>query len=161
MLQTMVVLSVIPVVPGQGSVGASGDLAPLAHMTEVMIGVGHAYTPTGRLPAIEALASVGLKAVVLGHAADLLETEANGVSDIPLIFPGADGRDDEALSGGNFHAPLVSSAALQQTLHLLRTRVAHLDNDRPIQPDMQAAIAMVRRGALIASNTSVALPGIA
>jgi hypothetical protein len=41
----------LPVVPAQGSVGASGDLAPLAHMTAAMIGVGEIDTPGGRLPA--------------------------------------------------------------------------------------------------------------
>ena len=48
---------------------------------------------------------------LLHHAASLLETEANGVSDNPLIFPGQDGRPDEALSGGNFHAEPVAFAA--------------------------------------------------
>ncbi|MFM8630416.1 MAG: histidine ammonia-lyase, partial [Betaproteobacteria bacterium] len=48
------------------SVGASGDLAPLAHMTAVMIGVGEADTPDGRLPAVQALESVGLRPVTLG-----------------------------------------------------------------------------------------------
>ena len=45
---------VIPVVPSQGSVGASGDLAPLAHMTAAMLGVGEAFyrrrAHAGRLP---------------------------------------------------------------------------------------------------------------
>jgi histidine ammonia-lyase len=50
----MLSAEVIPVVPSQGSVGASGDLAPLAHMTAVMIGVGEvrhavmAACPDGR-----------------------------------------------------------------------------------------------------------------
>ena len=394
LLEAMLTRGVIPVVPGQGSVGASGDLAPLAHMTEVMIGVGEADTPSGRKPAIEALASVGLSPVVLGPkeglallngtqfstanalaglfeaerlfqsalltgalatdaargsdapfdarihrlrkhkgqiasaealrqllvgsairashlngdervqdpyclrcqpqvmgacldllqgAANLLETEANGVSDNPLIFPGADGEADEALSGGNFHAetaafaadmiaiaiceigslaerriamlvdpalsglpafltpkpglnsgfmipqvsaaalvsenkqraypasvdsiptsanqedhvsmaahgarrlmpmaenamavigiellaaaqgchfhaPLQSSPALQQLMQLLRTQVPPLLDDRHIQPDMRAAIAMVRSGALVAAVTQVSLPGVA
>ncbi len=39
-LETMLAHEIIPVVPSQGSVGASGDLAPLAHMTSTMIGVG-------------------------------------------------------------------------------------------------------------------------
>jgi histidine ammonia-lyase len=39
--------------------------------------------------------------------------------------------------------------------------VPHLDDDRHIQPDMQAAIAMVRSGALVASTQGVALPGVA
>ena len=66
-----------------------------------------------------------------------------------------------AAQGCHFHAPLQSSVPLQQAVQLLRSRVAHLENDRHIQPDIQAAIAMVRCGALIASNTGVALPGIA
>jgi histidine ammonia-lyase len=40
MLQHMLQHDVMPVIPGQGSVGASGDLAPLAHMAAAMIGVG-------------------------------------------------------------------------------------------------------------------------
>ena len=222
LLETMLVRGIIPVVPAQGSVGASGDLAPLSHMTAVMIGVGEADTPGGRKPAIEALASAGLSPVVLGpkeglallngtqfssanalaglfeaerlfqsalltgalstdaakgtdapfdprihtlrkhkgqiaaaqalrqllagsairashvsndervqdpyclrcqpqvmgacldvlnHAADLLHTEANGVSDNPLIFPGQNGAPDDSLSGGNFHAEPVAFAA--------------------------------------------------
>jgi len=57
LLEAMLARGVIPVVPSQGSVGASGDLAPLSHMTAVMIGVGEADTPKGRLGAVEALAS--------------------------------------------------------------------------------------------------------
>ncbi len=55
-----------PVVPSQGSVGASGDLAPLAHMTAAMIGVGHIEYQGERLPAAEALDRAGLAPVVLG-----------------------------------------------------------------------------------------------
>ena len=40
LLEAMLAQDVVPVVPAQGSVGASGDLAPLAHMTAAMIGVG-------------------------------------------------------------------------------------------------------------------------
>ena len=65
-LSAMLRHGIHPVVPAQGSVGASGDLAPLSHMAAVMIGVGEADTPKGRLPAVEALALVGLKPLVLG-----------------------------------------------------------------------------------------------
>ncbi len=393
LLEAMLVRGVIPVVPAQGSVGASGDLAPLSHMTAVMIGVGEADTPTGRMGAVEALASAGLAPVVLGpkeglallngtqfstahalaglfeaerlfqsalltgalatdaargtdapfdarihtlrrhkgqmaaaealrqlllgsairashlsgdervqdpyclrcqpqvmgacldllnHAASMLETEANGVSDNPLIFPGLDGAPDEALSGGNFHAepvafaadmiamaiceigslaerriamlvdpalsglpafltpkpglnsgfmipqvsaaalvsenkqraypasvdsiptsanqedhvsmaahgarrlapmaenamaviaiewlcatqgcdfhaPLRTSAALQQAVDLLRAQVPTLGDDRHMQPDLQAAIGMVRNGTLLDALATVALPGV-
>jgi histidine ammonia-lyase len=66
LLEAMLAHDIIPVVPSQGSVGASGDLAPLAHMTSVMIGVGEAFANDTRLPAIEALASAGLKPIELG-----------------------------------------------------------------------------------------------
>jgi histidine ammonia-lyase len=66
LLDAMIANNIIPVVPSQGSVGASGDLAPLAHMTSVMIGVGEAFTGSGRMGAVEALATVGLRPIVLG-----------------------------------------------------------------------------------------------
>ena len=53
-------------VPGQGSVGASGDLAPLAHMTAAMIGVGECFTHHGRVPAAVAFVAAGLEPVKLG-----------------------------------------------------------------------------------------------
>lgn len=49
-----------PVVPSRGSVGASGDLAPLAHLALVVIGEGEADTPAGRLPGATALEQAGL-----------------------------------------------------------------------------------------------------
>jgi len=218
MLETMLAEGLTPVVPAQGSVGASGDLAPLAHMAATMIGVGEIFVGGARLPASQALAEAGLEPLTLGpkeglallngtqfstanalaglfeaerlfqsalvtgalsteaakgsdtpfdprihalrrhagqietasalrelmagseirashlkadervqdpyclrcqpqvmgaaldvlrQAAVTLATEANGVSDNPLIFPEA----DEALSGGNFHAEPVAFAA--------------------------------------------------
>ena len=56
---------VIPVVPERGSVGASGDLAPLAHLALVLIGEGEAFVGGQRLPGRAALARVGLEPVVL------------------------------------------------------------------------------------------------
>ena len=51
--------------PERGSVGASGDLAPLAHLALVVIGEGEAWVGGRRLPGREALARVGLRPVVL------------------------------------------------------------------------------------------------
>ena len=51
----------LPVIPGQGSVGASGDLAPLAHLAAALfLGVGSIETAAGTMPAAEALAAAGL-----------------------------------------------------------------------------------------------------
>ena len=66
LLGAMLSRDVLPVVPAQGSCGASGDLAPLAHMTAAMIGWGEADTAHGRLPAGQALAQAGLAPVALG-----------------------------------------------------------------------------------------------
>jgi histidine ammonia-lyase len=223
LLEAMLVQDLTPVVPCQGSVGASGDLAPLAHMAATMIGVGEIFVGDERLPALEALKAAGLSPLTLGpkeglallngtqfstanalaglfeaellfqsalvtgalsteaakgsdtpfdprihtlrrhagqietaaalrdlmatsqirashlkedervqdpyclrcqpqvmgaaldilrQAAVTLETEANGVSDNPLIFPkNTNNGTDEALSGGNFHAEPVAFAA--------------------------------------------------
>jgi len=57
---------ITPVVPELGSLGASGDLAPLAHIGAVLTGEGEAIDAAGRrLPAAEALAAAGLGPVVL------------------------------------------------------------------------------------------------
>ncbi len=57
---------VLPVIPEKGSVGASGDLAPLAHLACVLIGVGEAFVDGQRLPAAQALAHAGLAPLQLG-----------------------------------------------------------------------------------------------
>jgi len=54
-----------PVIPSQGSVGASGDLAPLAHMALVLIGLGEALYRGERMSAAEALRLSGLQPVTL------------------------------------------------------------------------------------------------
>ena len=66
LLQAMLARDVIPVVPAQGSVGASGDLAPLSHMTATMIGVGDCHTPHGIVPAKVAFVTHGLEQITLG-----------------------------------------------------------------------------------------------
>jgi len=66
MLEAMLAREVIPVIPSQGSVGASGDLAPLAHMTAAMLGIGEVQLAGEIMPAKAALARAGLAPIVLG-----------------------------------------------------------------------------------------------
>ena len=66
LLEDMLARGVTPVIPSQGSVGASGDLAPLAHMTAVMIGAGEAEVDGEILSGAEALAKAGLSPIPLG-----------------------------------------------------------------------------------------------
>ena len=65
-LEAMLARGVTPVVPVQGSVGASGDLAPLAHMSAVMIGQGEARLGDTILSGAEALARAGIAPLALG-----------------------------------------------------------------------------------------------
>ena len=64
-IEAMIAANVMPVIPVQGSVGASGDLAPLAHMAAVMIGEGEAHVDGERMSGIKALASAGLTPITL------------------------------------------------------------------------------------------------
>ncbi|HBW37207.1 histidine ammonia-lyase [Desulfosporosinus sp. BICA1-9] len=56
---------IIPVVPEKGSLGASGDLAPLSHMVLVLLGEGEAFYRGRRMSGQEALAQAGIEPVVL------------------------------------------------------------------------------------------------
>ena len=66
MLETLLHRGLTPVVPSQGSVGASGDLAPLAHMTAAMTGVGEFLVEGRAVPASLALGNAGLSPLTLG-----------------------------------------------------------------------------------------------
>jgi histidine ammonia-lyase len=65
LIEAMLARGVLPVIPAQGSVGASGDLAPLAHMAAAMLGEGRATWQGREMSGGEALAAAGLKPVVL------------------------------------------------------------------------------------------------
>jgi histidine ammonia-lyase len=66
LLAAMLERDVIPVIPAQGSVGASGDLAPLAHLAGVMIGTGEVFCAGTRMGAAEGLGRAGMAPVILG-----------------------------------------------------------------------------------------------
>jgi histidine ammonia-lyase len=56
----------VPYIPAQGSVGASGDLAPLAHMTLALIGEGEMLVDGKRVPALPSLLAANIKPLTLG-----------------------------------------------------------------------------------------------
>ena len=64
-LQNMAKADILPVIPEKGSVGASGDLAPLAHMSAAMIGEGDVFYKGKRMLAGKALRDAGLKPLEL------------------------------------------------------------------------------------------------
>ncbi len=66
MLEAFLTRGLTPIIPAQGSVGASGDLAPLAHMAATMIGTGSMMVDGAIMPADQALAHAGLEPLTLG-----------------------------------------------------------------------------------------------
>lgn len=66
LLEGLLSAGLTPVIPSQGSVGASGDLAPLAHLAAALIGVGEIELRGRRRPAGEALRASGLEPIALG-----------------------------------------------------------------------------------------------
>jgi histidine ammonia-lyase len=265
--------NVLPRVPGQGSVGASGDLAPLAHLSMLLIGEGDAKVDGRIVGAREALAKAGLVPLSLGpkeglallngtqvstalalaglfaaeralaaafvagamsvdaclgsdtpfdprihavrghrgqtdaaaiyrallqgsairashvdchrvqdpyslrcqpqvmgacldqmrRAADVLTTEANAVSDNPLVFAEASG-DGEVLSGGNFHAEPIAFAADNLALAIAeigalseRRTALLMDTNLSGLPPFLVTDGGVNSGFMIAQVTAAAL----
>jgi histidine ammonia-lyase len=66
-LAAMLNAGIVPVVPQLGSVGASGDLAPLSHLAIVLLGGGEAFLDGQRMPGAHALARAGLEPVSLSY----------------------------------------------------------------------------------------------
>ncbi len=65
MLLRLLETNILPVIPAKGSVGASGDLAPLAHLASTLIGVGELKVDGKVVPAIEGLKAAGLAPIEL------------------------------------------------------------------------------------------------
>ena len=64
-LITLFNADVLPLIPVKGSVGASGDLAPLAHMSAVLLGIGEVFAKGERMSAADGLRLAGLKPLAL------------------------------------------------------------------------------------------------
>jgi histidine ammonia-lyase len=84
---------VYPIVPAQGSVGASGDLAPLAHLSAALLGIGRVRIAGKILPAAEGLGRAGLKPLTLGAKEGLALINGTQVS-TALGLAGLFGAED-------------------------------------------------------------------
>ena len=124
LLDDMRRLGVVPVVPAQGSVGASGDLAPLAHMTAAMIGAGEATFQGARLPAAEALARAGLHPITLGPKEGLALINGTQFSTAyalaGLFAAWTCAREALVISALSTDAIMGSTAPLEPEIHSLR-----------------------------------------
>ena len=127
----MLAAGVTPVVPTQGSVGASGDLAPLAHMAAAMIGEGEALHQGRRAPAAEALAQAGLSPVVLGPKEGLAlinGTQFSTACALAGLWRGWDNLRAAVVTGAlSTDAIMGSTAPLLSEIHALRGHRGQID----------------------------------
>lgn len=146
---------VTPMVPSQGSVGASGDLAPLAHLALALIGEGECFTEKGmRVPAAEAMRSAQIKPLVLEAkeavslingtqamlavgvlillAAEILADTADVIGALSLdALRGTDVAFDERIHQARPHTGQLRTAAnLRKMLEGSQLRESHRDCDR-------------------------------
>ena len=157
LLEALLDKGLTPVVPCQGSVGASGDLAPLAHMSATLIGVGSFFIDGAVVPAERALAEVGLSPLVLGAKeglallngtqfstayalAALFETEmlfGSALVTGALSTDAARGSDapfDPRIHALRRHAGQIETAdALRRLMAGSAIRASHLEGDARVQ----------------------------
>jgi histidine ammonia-lyase len=110
-----------PIVPSRGSVGASGDLAPLAHLALVLIGEGEASVDgSPAVPGADALRRAGLTAVVLGpkEGLALINGTQPSTAVVALALDGA-----ERLARAADIAAALSIDALRGSIHPFEARI--------------------------------------
>ncbi|MGL3822651.1 histidine ammonia-lyase [Sphingopyxis sp. R3-92] len=157
LLEAMLVRGLTPVIPAQGSVGASGDLAPLSHMAVAMIGMGEIFIGDERLPAAEALARAGLAPIELAAKEGLALlngtqfSTANalaGLFEAELLFQSAlvtGALSTEAAKGSDtpfdprihdlrrHRGQIEVAGALRSMMAGSPIRASHLENDTRVQ----------------------------
>jgi len=148
---------IIPLVPEQGSVGASGDLAPLAHIALALIGEGEVLGASGAEPAAEALRAAGLKPfhfapkeglafingtqaqtallAILVHDAEVLWRTAVGAAAMSLeALRGTPAPLDSRIHEARPHRGQVEAAALMRRLLTdSEIRESHREHDPRVQ----------------------------
>jgi histidine ammonia-lyase len=145
LIEDMLAAGVVPVIPAQGSVGASGDLAPLAHMAAVMIGEGEAVYQGETLTGGVALSRAGLTPVVLGPKEGLglingtqfsTACALGGLFEAMTLVRGA-----VVTSALSTDAIMGSTAPLHPMIHQLRGHQGQID--------VAAAMAALMEGSVI------------
>ena len=136
LLEAMLVHNVVPVVPNRGSVGASGDLAPLAHMAAAMIGESEAFLDGERMASGDALRRAGLVPVVLGPKEGLgliNGTQFSNACALSGLFGAKRNLEASVVSSAlSTDAIMGSTAPLNPAIHELRGHQGQIDVARAI-----------------------------
>jgi histidine ammonia-lyase len=136
----------LPVIPAQGSVGASGDLAPLAHMSAVLIGEGQVLLKGELMPASAALAALGLEPLVLGPKEGLAlinGTQVSAAIALDALFTGEHVLASALVAGAlSVDALKGSTAAFDPRIHAARGQPGQIAVARVLK-DLLAGSAIV------------------
>jgi len=128
---------VVPVVPEKGSVGASGDLAPLSHLAIVLLGGGEAFVDGERMPGAQALARVGLVPQRLSFKEGLALN--NGTAQMLATAVLALDRIETLLATADLAAAMTldafagRSGALRPEVHALRPHPGQVETARRLR----------------------------
>ena len=131
LIEAMLEKGVTPLIPEKGSVGASGDLAPLAHMAAVMMGEGEAFFEGERLRGKDALARAGLTPVVLAAKEGLAlinGTQTSTALALAGLFRAHRAAQTALVTGAlSTDAAMGSSAPFHPDIHALRGHKGQID----------------------------------
>ena len=131
LIEAMLARGVTPVVPAQGSVGASGDLAPLAHMAATLIGAGEAMLDGTRMDSASALARAGLQPITLGPKEGLAlinGTQFSTALALVGLFEGWRNAANALITSClSTDAIMGSTAPLEPEMHSLRGHQGQID----------------------------------
>ena len=148
-LAAMLNAGIVPVVPKKGSVGASGDLAPLSHLAIVLLGGGEAFHRGERLPGAQSLQRAGLAPVSLSFKEGLALN--NGTAQMLATATLAIGRMEQLLQTADLAAAMTLEAFAGRT----RAFDARVHELRP-HPGQVESAANLRE--LLAGSTLVDIP---
>ncbi|RFB05168.1 histidine ammonia-lyase [Parvularcula marina] len=136
-IETYVAAGILPVIPSQGSVGASGDLAPLAHMTAALIGEGEVAFRGATMQTADALSMAGISPLPLGPKEGLAMINGTQVS-TALALAGL--FDAWRLAVGSLttcalsvDAAMGTAAPFREEIHLLRGHPGQIDAARRLR----------------------------
>ncbi len=128
--------NIIPLIPSKGSLGASGDLAPLAHMSLPLIGRGEVFCHGKRIPSAEALKEAGLSPITLSAKEGLALTNGTTLMTALGCFAVADAIN--LIHSANTAAALT----LEAQNGTLRAFDAHIHEHRPQDCQIETAAEM-------------------
>ena len=150
-LQALLDRDAMPVIPSQGSVGASGDLAPLAHMTAALMGHGSIDVAGDTMPAGVALEKLGMQPLRLGPKEGLAlinGTQMSTALALDALFAG------ERVFAAAIAAGALSVDALKGSVRPFDPRISEL-RGQPGQVRVAAAIAGLLEGSdIVASHAT-------